>query len=317
LNNKPDVAEETRKRIDDVIRRLDYRPSDLARGLRTRNTRTIAVLVPDSANPFFAEIAKGVENAGFEAGYTVFLCNSAKMLERELEYIDLLRSKGVDGIIFITTTTEIDHIRPVVENGVPVALFYRDPGKLNVDSFKIDNLRAGYLATQHLIALGHRTIACIRPSGSPETPSSQRVEGYKQALEESSLTWSASLMPQGDNLFSGGEGAARQLLDSGERFSAIFASNDAMAIGAMRALRERGYRIPEDVSVVGIDDILLASYCEPPLTTVTQLKQEAGAIAVQNLIERIEGRYKGEARETYLDIELIVRRSTAPFAEKA
>jgi LacI family transcriptional regulator len=316
LNNRPDVADETRQRVDAVIKQLDYRPSELARGLRSKTTRTIAVVVPDSANPFFAEIAKGVENAGFEAGYTVILCNSARQLDRELKYLDVLRSKAVDGIIFITTTAHIDHIRPLIQDGIPIVLFFRDAGNLDVDTFKIDNRLAGYLATRHLLNLGHTAIACIRPGGRPETPSSRRVDGYKQALEEANVLWNPILMPQGDNLFSGGEQAARDLVRAEIPFTAIFAANDAMAIGAMRALREQGRRVPDDVSVAGIDDILLASYSEPPLTTVAQLKQEAGNLAVRCLIERIENKHINGPRETILDVQLVVRQSTGPVPIK-
>jgi LacI family transcriptional regulator len=310
LNNKPDVAEETRKRIQQLIKDLDYHPSNAARSLRNQRTKTIGLIVPDSANPFFAEIAKGVENAGFEADYSVILCNSNKMVQRELRHLELLQSKQVDGIIFITTTTQIHQIRPLIEHGIPVVMFYRDPGDLDVDTFIIDNQRAGYVATHHLIELGHKHIACVRPA-SAATPSARRVEGYRQALYDSGLYWRDELMPWGDNLLSGGERAVYELLVGKANFSAIFACNDAMAIGAMRALRNRGYRIPEDVSVVGVDDVTLASYVEPPLTTVAQPKQEAGEKAVEYLIQRMEKKYSGGARSSLLDIELIVRGSSA------
>jgi LacI family transcriptional regulator len=309
LNDKPDVSKETRKHIKEVIQKLHYRPNELARGLRSKNTRTIGLIVPDSSNPFFAEIAKGVENRGFEKGYSVILCNSAQLLARELEYLELLRAKKVDGIIFITTTTQVSHIRPLCESGIPVVMFFRDAGDLSVDTFKIDNALAGYIATSHLIELGHRDIACIRPKFD-QTPSGKRVEGYQRALTEAGLTWQADLMPRGDNLFEGGERAMQTLIDSGIAFSAVFAANDAMAIGAMRCLRHYGFRIPQDVSIVGIDDILLARYCEPPLTTVAQMKQEAGMMAARALIERIEEQYQGKPRETLLDVHLVVRAST-------
>ncbi|MCC7210127.1 MAG: LacI family DNA-binding transcriptional regulator, partial [Anaerolineae bacterium] len=267
LNNKPDVADETRRRIESVIAELEYRPNELARGLRSQNTRTIGLIVPDNANPFFAEIAKGVENAGFEAGYSVILCNSAQMPERELEYVNVLQAKGVDGIIFISTTTHIHHIRPIVERGIPVVMFFREAGDLDVDTFKIDNGLAGYLSTQHLIELGHRDIACIMPR-SDELPSGRRVDGFRRAMAEAGLPVNERLVVRGNNLLSGGEAAVAELLRTGEPFSAIFAANDAMAIGAMRALRESGLRAPEDVSVTGVDGILLGEYVDPPLTTV-------------------------------------------------
>jgi LacI family transcriptional regulator len=316
LNNRPDVADATRQRVTDVIQQMGYRPSDMARGLRNKNTRTIGLIIPDSANPFFAEIAKGVETGCFDRGYGVILCNSAKVLERELIYLDLLQSKGADGIIFIATSTHIDHLYPLVESGVPVALFYRDAGNLNVDTFKIDNFQAGYMATTHLLELGHTRIACIRPS-SDETPSGRRVDGHLHALEQAGIPADMALMPRGDNLIEGGEAATAALLASGDSFSAIFAANDAMAIGAMRSLRDSGRRVPDDVSVIGVDDIMLAKYVEPPLTTIAQPKQEAGLRAIEYLIERVEERYTGGPRETLLPIYLVERRSCAPYREEA
>ena len=143
---------------------FSYVPSTAARTLRYQGTKTIGLIVPDNANPFFAEIAKGVENAGFEAGYSVVLCNSNKSLQRELEHLRMLQAKQVDGIIFIASTTHIDQIRPLVDSGIPVVMFYRDPGDLNVDTFKIDNQRAGYIATR----TSHRSGTpgdCVHPPG--------------------------------------------------------------------------------------------------------------------------------------------------------
>ena len=309
VNQTRYVSPERKARVLQAIAELGYSPNAIARSLRQKNTRMIGLIVPDSSNPFFAEIAKGVEDAGYERGYSVILCNSNASIERELVYLDLLRSKRVDGIIFIATTTRVDQIRPFVAAGIPVAVFYRDNPDLDIDTFRIDNVKAGCMATRHLIDLGHRQIACIQPA-SAQTPSGQRVDGYKQAMQESGLTWDEALLPRGDNRVSGGKEAAQALVSSGRPFSAIFSSNDAMAIGAMRALREMGYAMPQDVSIVGVDDIILASYTEPPLTSVAQPKYEAGCQAVDFVIQRVEGGYNQGPRNVLLEIELIVRASS-------
>jgi len=309
INKSRYVSPERTDRVQKAIAELGYRPHATARSLRSKRSCTIGLIVPDNANPFFADIARGVEDAGFEAGYTVILCNSNAMLERELDYIDVLLSKRVDGIIFFSTSMEIEQVRPVVEMGIATAIFYRDPGNLDVDAFRIDNRKVGYLGTRHLIELGHKNIACIRPA-SMGLPSYRRVEGFQLALDEASLDCPLPLMPQGNNRISGGVRAAEQLLDSNLPFTAIFAANDAMAIGAMRTLRDHGYQIPRDVSIVGVDDITLAKYTEPPLTTVAQPKADAGRLAVQYLVERMEGRYLSGPREIELEINLIVRGST-------
>lgn len=312
INKSRYVSPELTGRVEAAIEQLGYSPNAVARSLRQNRTKLIGLIVPDNSNPFFAEIAKGVEDAGFEAGYSVILCNSNASIEREMVYLDLLRSNRVEGIIFIATSTRVEQVRPIVRAKIPAVIFYRDVPDLDVDTIRIDNFKAGYMATRHLIDLGHREIACIRPA-SAETPSAQRVEGFKRAMEESGLTWHPELMPQGDNRVSSGKTAVQELVESKRNFSAIFSANDAMAIGAMRALREIGYQIPRDVSVAGVDDIILASYSEPPLTTVAQPKYEAGCQAVEFLVERIEGDYNQGPRHILLETKLVVRESTIPY----
>lgn len=309
INESRYVSPERKARVLEAVEELGYYPNDNARSLRSKKTSAIGLIIPDNANPFFAEIAKGVEDAGFAAGYTVILCNSNAMLERELAYLDVLLSKRVDGIILFPTTTELEQVHTIIKRGIPTAVFYRNPGDLDVDMFALDNLQAGYEATKHLLDLGHTQIACIKPL-SLTNPSAQRIDGYKKALSEQGLSWHESLMPQGNNQISGGEQAALSLLKSEQSFSAIFACNDAMAIGAMRALRESGLRVPEDVSIIGFDDIILASYVNPPLTTIATPKQDAGRLAVERLLERINGRYEGGPRQFLLDFKLVIRQST-------
>lgn len=311
INKSRPVSPELSMRVLAAIDEIGYYPNVNARSLKSKRTSTIGLIVPDNSNPFFAEIAKGVEDAGFDAGFSVILCNSNAMLERELAYIDLLLSKRVDGVIFAPTSLSIEPVQRLVDLGIPVAVFYRESGVLDLDSIRIDNLDAGYRATRYLIDLGHTQIACIRPL-STETPSGQRVEGFRRAMQEAGLECCNELMPQGNNRIRGGEAATWDLLKSGKKFSAIFSTNDAMAIGAMRALRDSGLRIPGDVSVVGFDDIILARYSEPPLTTISQPKQEAGALAVQRIVERIELKHTDGPREFILETRLIERRSTAP-----
>src|SRR5512133_3415365 len=151
VNKSRWVSPQLTERVLKAIEQKGYSPNAVARSLRQKRTKTIGLIVPDSSNPFFAEIAKGVEDAGFEAGYSVILCNSNASLDRELVYLDLLQSKRVEGIIFIATTAQVNQIRPIVNSGIPVVIFYRDIPGLEVDTFRIDNLKAGYLATRHLI----------------------------------------------------------------------------------------------------------------------------------------------------------------------
>ncbi len=309
LNESRFVSPALVERVRRAVKQTGYRPDGNARSLRSKRTGMIGLIVPDNANPFFAEIAKGVEDAGFEAGFGVILCNSNASLARENEHIDLLLSRRVDGMVVAPTTAGLEHLDVVLQRGVPLAVFYREPGSRDIDTFRIDNIQAGYQATRHLLELGHRQIACLEP-GSLETPSGLRVEGFRKAMAEWGLKPDPRLMLQGDNRIAGGDRAAQELLARDLPFTAVFSSNDAMAVGALRVLRMAGLRVPEDVSVAGVDNIILASYCEPPLTTVGQPKQEAGRMAAERLIERIQGRHQQGARDFVLDLELIVRHST-------
>ncbi len=312
VNGSRHVSPELTERVLNAVEELGYSPNEIARSLRLKQTNTIGLLIPDNSNPFFSEIAKGVEDAGFESGYNVILCNSNWKIEREVAYLELLRSRRVDGVIYHTTATDIDQIIPLIERGVPVIVLFREVDDLNVDSIRIDNHHAGHIATQHLVDLGHRQIACIKPA-SDERPSAFRVDGYKDALKESDIEWQESLIIPGDNRIEGGMEAAGLLLESGREFTALFAGNDAMAIGAMRAFREKGILVPSDISIVGVDDIQLASFTEPPLTTVAQPKYDAGRLAVELLLSRMDSDSDQGPKELVLDLELVQRKSCAPI----
>jgi LacI family transcriptional regulator len=293
-----------------AIAELQYRPNAVAQSLRRKQTRTIGLIVPDNSNPFFAEVAKGVEDAGYEAGVSVILCNSDSSFDRELRYMEVLQDKQVDGVIFMATTAQADHVRGLTAAGVPLVTFYRLLPQLDVDTVVVDNLGGGRLATSHLIELGHETIACVAPA-STASPSSLRVKGFRQAMAEAGLQVDEALIYHGDNRFSGGKEAAERLLESGRPFTAIFAGNDVMAIGVMRTLQAHGRRVPDDISVVGFDGISLGAYVTPALTSVVQPRYEAGQIAFKLLLERMHDGYAGPQRAINLATKLEVRDSTA------
>lgn len=310
VNRSRRVSDELSKRVWDAVAEVGYTPNGIARSLRQRYTATIGLVVPDNSNPFFAEIAKGVENEGFDAGYSVIICNSNGLLERETRLLESLMGRRVDGIIYFGSSSGTDHLRPLVGNQMPLVVFNREIDNSSVDSFQVDNYRIGYIGTRYLTEMGHVQIACVGPAAL-ETPSARRVDGYKQALVERGLTWDEELVQWGDNHMGGGKEAMRRILSSGLTFSAVFATNDLMAMGAIAALREAKLRVPEDVSVVGVDDIPFAAFTDPPLTTVAIPKAEAGRQAVGLLIERLTGAFSGEGRRVMLECKLIVRSSCA------
>jgi LacI family transcriptional regulator len=225
--------------------------------------------------------------------------------------LQLLRDKQVDGIIFMATTPRTDHIASIVERTIPVVIFYREVPDLNIDSLVVDNFGGGYLATQHLIELGHTRIACVAPA-STNSPSALRVNGFRKAMADAGLVVDEDLIYRGDNRFAGGRDGADHLIATGKTFSAVFAGNDVMAVGTLRTLQQRGLAVPGDVSVVGFDGIALGDFITPSLTTVVQPRYDAGQTSFRLLLDRIEDGNAEPPRELTLETQLVVRESTAP-----
>jgi len=314
INNRTDgnvrISEETRCRVLEAIEELGYRPNVLARSLRQGQTHTIGMIVPDNTNPFFAEVARGVEDTSFAQGYSVILCNSDGDLDKELLYTNVLAEKRVDGILFVAAGMSTEHICALQERRMPVVVVDRDIPDVAVDSVMTANERGGWLATRHLIELGHRHIGCIA-GPSDVTPSAERVTGYRQALRETGILVDEALIVKGDFQYESGYQAARQLLSMEDPPTAIFACNDLMAIGTVSAAVRLGRQVPADLSVVGFDDVPLASFANPALTTIVQPKYEIGVVAATMLLERMQDPDRPPHRKM-LDTELVVRQSTAP-----
>lgn len=309
LNGTRYVSEETRSRVLKAIAQLNYRPSSLARAMVRQETDTIALIVPDNVNPFFAELARGIEDYGFAAGYNVILCNSDRSTSKELAYLDMLISKRVDGVIYMTADMQAERLQPLLDHKVPVVTFDRDyPG---IDAILLDNFQGGYVATRHLCELGHQRIACISGPDAG-TRSGDRVRGYQQALAEAGIPYDPALVIAGDWTFESGRAAARCLCELAQPPTAIFASNDIMAIGAISYLQAQGRAVPAQVSVVGFDDITLSAFYTPPLTTVATPIIEVGQRLCQMLLDRINGQLPAEAQRFTVRGELRIRGSTAP-----
>lgn len=308
INGTRFVSDELRQRVYQAMEALNYQPNMLARGLRQGNTRTIGLIVPDNSNPFFAELLRVIENVGYQEGYSVILCNSDGDVDKEATYIHVLYTKQVDGIIFIAVNNEPECLSNLLRKDIPVVLVDRDLPLEDTDVVLVNNEKGGFEATKYLISLGHRRIACITgPSGI--TPSADRVRGYYRALREAEIQPRQDYVVHGDFRFRSGELAVHQLLALSEPPTAIFACNDLMAIGAMRALRHHGMTIPEDISVIGFDDIQLASAVTPSLTTIAQPISLIGTIAAQQLIARMRGEAISTPKRVILDTTLILRES--------
>jgi LacI family transcriptional regulator len=309
INNSRPVNPETRTRVEQAMQVLGYQPNVLARSLRRGKTHTIGVILPDNANPYFAEVVRGIEDTSFAQGYSVILCNSDNDLDKEHLYTNVLIEKQVDGIIFVAAGLSEENISNLQKRGVPSVLVDRQVPGVQLDSVFADNQAGGFLATNHLVGLDHTSIACITgPRGV--LSSSERVAGYRQALEAAGLHPNPEWLVEGDFQYQSGYSAAQQLLQDDNTPSAIFACNDLMAIGAYRYAHENRLRIPQDISIIGFDDIRLAEFTNPPLTTVHQSKARMGTQAAELLLERIANEDLA-IRQEIVAVQLVVRASTA------
>lgn len=309
LNDTRFVSEATKSRVLDAVEKLNYRPSSLARAMVRQETQTIGLIVPDNANPFFAELARGIENYGFDAGYSVMLCNSDRNTAKELAYLNMLISKRADGVIYMTSDMADERLQPLLDSRIPVVTFDRQYAA--TDAILLDSFQGAFDATNHLISLGHRSIACISGPDAG-TRSYERVLGYRAALAAAGMTADPAMPSVGNWTFQSGQAAARAFLERASPPTAIFACNDTMAIGAMAALWEHGLTVPGDMSVVGYDNITLSAFSSPPLTTMSTPILALGQRLCQMLLERINGNLPPEPQVFWAHSELLIRASTAP-----
>ncbi len=309
------IPDETRQRIVEAMNALGYVPNALARGLRSGRTKTIGLVIPDNANPYFAEIARFIENIGFENGFSVILCNSDYDLDKENAHVDVLLAKQVDGVIFCSSGGTSEAQQKLRDGKTPWVTMDHDIAGLQTGSVLIDYQLGGYLATRHLLDLGHRRIGCI--TGPIQFSSSvERLDGYHQALLEAGHPVDPTLIIPGDFRIGGGEAAMLALLELELPPSAVFAFNDLMAIGAMQGARIRGLQVPGDVSIVGFDDIPLAQALYPTLTTVAQPMSEIARLVMEILLGQVRGKPGPFTATTdnrvVLNPGLVVRDSTCP-----
>jgi LacI family transcriptional regulator len=312
INKSRPVSDHVRNEVEAAIRRLNYVPSAVARSLKQQSTCTIGLLVSNSSNPFFAELAQGIEDICYRAGYTVMLCNSDDQPDRQQIYLRVLLEKRIDGLIICSAGDDLglaDHLR---EAKVPVIIVDRAVKGVACDLIQIDHFKGGYLATRHLLEHKHKSIGCI---AGPDTTtvSVERLNGYRKALAEAGAPFRSEWVVRGDFTAEGGYKAARVLLKRAE-ITAVFASNDLMGIGLLRFAAEHGIRVPNHLSVIGFDGIDLGRYIYPALTTVGQSMRRQGELAASTLLERIRKGGEGRLRKILMIPELTIRESTKEAA---
>ena len=302
------VHRRTRQRVLEAAERLNYRPNRVARGLATGRSLTLGLIVSDIRNPYFAEVARGAEDAACRAGYDVVLCNSDLDPLKQMRYVRSLLEKRVDGLL-MNSVADLD--RPQQQElagcGVPIVLLNATPGVQAFSTVTGDNVAGGRLAGAYLAGLGHRVIAHL--SGTRRQANlAARARGFLKAMQAAPVT-AAPVVIHGEHTYQGGYEMTRKLLDRHPKVTAVFAGNDAIAFGAIRAILEAGRSVPEDLSVVGFDNLELAAIIRPPLTTIHQPKYEMGQAAVEILL-RQAGHGEPSAPEHHvLGVELVERQS--------
>lgn len=308
INNNRFVSDGVREKVEQAIRHLNYAPSALARSLKINQTHTIGMLLTTSSNPFYAEVVRGVEESCYQRGYSLILCNTAGDEERMNRSLETLMQKRVDGLVIMCTESHLPSADILNRYpSIPTVMMDWAPFEGRGDIIQDNALLGGELATQHLIDSGYTRIACIA-GPQDKTPARMRLEGFRNAMAKSGLEIMPGYVVSGDFEFQGGYNGMVELLALETPPEAVFTSNDAMAVGVYHALYQAGLQVPQQMAVMGYDDIELARYLSPPLSTVHQPKDALGELAIDTLIHRL--REPDASQQTLvLTPELVVRGS--------
>lgn len=312
LQNSPLISRHTAEKIQHIAKQSGYRVSAIARGLVTQRTKSIGVVVTTIADPFVSEVVNGIEDCCNDNGYSVFLANSNADPDRETKVVHSFSERRVEGIVVTSSRVGALYLPLLSEMRIPIVLVNNQhPGEF-VNSILIENVKASSEITNHLIQLGHRRIAYLGDRFGFQSDT-ERFAGYREALERAGLPFAPELVVHGDGKCEGAAEGVQALLNLAGRPTAIVCYNDMTAFGALRQLHICKIRVPEDMSVVGFDDLFIASYMQPPLTTLQQPRRLMGRLAMESLLRLISG--GGVESPTKVPAKLIVRESTAPCRE--
>lgn len=308
INNTGRISEKTRKKVMQIMDELEYQPSVVASALSGKSTFTIGLTLPDLANPYFAELARAIEDQGRKHGFNVFICSTDNDADKEEEYYQLFMKKRVDGIIMVSRDKQNVVVKKILSEKVPLVMIAREIFSAPVTSVMVDDYYGGMQAGQHLLQQGHQSIAVI-VENLTELGSKERLRGCVDAMKEAQLELDPQLVIEGGYTLESGKAAMKQLLQQEQVPTAVFACNDILAIGAIQAVREDELKVPDDISIVGYDNTILATIIDPPLTTVAQPMQEIGERSVALLVQQIQSKETVRQRVLLMP-DLVVRQST-------
>ncbi|MGE5550477.1 MAG: LacI family DNA-binding transcriptional regulator [Bacteroidota bacterium] len=305
LNQSDKVRPETKERVVQAIERLQYTPDASAKALRSRRTNLIGVVIPDVSSIYYLELLKGIENTAIESNYNLIICDAQNSPQRENEYMRMLSERRLDGFIIVNTLLPAEQIGRLAKQGFPLVLIGRELPGGHVSSIMVSNLHGACEAVAHLIRHGHKRIAYLRGMLHPDDE--ERFAAYRQTLTEHGLTFDPQLVERGNFTEEGGARAVQKLLQRAE-FTALFAGNDEMAIGAMEKAKQMGLQVPGDLAIVGFDNIRLARHVSPGLTTADMPKYQLGATAAKKLLEALSDDHIAYEKVVFRT-ELVIRQS--------
>lgn len=312
VSGRPSVASELAERVHRATQELEYRPSGIARSLRTQRTKVWGMIISDIRNPFFTDLVRGVEDSAKRHGYSLILGNSDEQLEKEAEYIELFVAERMAGVIISPASQEMTDVRLLREHGTPVVAVDRELTSDGIDAVLVDNAGGAYAATAHLFEQGFERIACVT-GPDDRTTATARLNGYLQAHADSGREVEPGMVRHSDFKQTGGYWSVRYLLSAPVRPDALFIANNLMTLGAMQACADLGWQVPRDIGIVGFDDVPWAALLRPALTTVVQPAYAIGETSAELLYERGSGDESPPRRVT-LPVELRVRASSLRMA---
>ncbi len=309
LNNKYGVKPATHEKIVKIAKELHYNPNSIAQGLVKNRTYTVGLILPDITNPYFPEVAHGVENHLSANGYSVFLCNTDWDPHRERRFVTLLSRRRTDGLIISPASGKIDELEKTVGKEIPLVYVSNAPKKTEHFSVVIDNVRGGYLATEHLITCGYETIGFIGVAEG-SMMDDDRLEGYMLAMKQYDREVIDRFIHLGSFRGSSAYEAVSRMIANKDFPRAFFVQNDVLAVSALHAVKDAGLTVPDTIAIVGFDDISYASFREIQLTTIRQPQKAMGRIAARLLLGQMEGARKAPTRNIVLEPELVVRKTS-------